>query len=53
MSLINIFLLGNSSDKEPEKDHNDGSLPDRSRDHIPHLIIKHMNFLESLQVVLS
>lgn len=53
MALVDVFLLGDSGDEEPEEDHDDGSFPHRSGDHVPHLIIKHMNFLQSLQVVPS
>ena len=50
-SWVHISLLSYSGDEEPQGNHEEDSFIQSLRDHVPHLVVERMQFLESLEIV--
>jgi hypothetical protein len=50
--LLHVSVLGNSRDKEPERNCDKNPLPHSAVDIVPHLVVEHVDLLEALDVVL-
>ena len=51
--LLHVSILCKSSDEEPEADGDENPLPDGLRHLVPHLLIEHVDLLQSPDVVFS
>ena len=49
--LLHVSLVRNSGDKEPESNADKDSLPDGRGDLVPHLLVEHVDLLQSPDIV--
>ena len=53
VALVHVLLLGDTSDKDPQTNHDEDALPHGSGDLVPHLLVEEVDLLKSLEVVLT
>ena len=52
-AFVQVTVLSDLGEEEPEEDHADNALVHGLGDHVPHLVVEAMDLLQALQVALS
>ena len=53
VALVHVFVLGDTSDDEPQDNHGEDALPHGLGDLIPHLLVEQVDLLKTLKIIQS